>query len=99
MLSPYRPGSYRAGAHAEVLYPGTWRVWCNQCGYDLETMTTDTLIAAIRATVNRGGVLCPECRDYTCDGCGTTFPSDCIRLVKVLKYGTPYRLCRLCNLT
>lgn len=47
-----------------------WRVYCNVCRKDIGTMTVEVLKQALAFAVERGGVMCPECRKGRCRQCG-----------------------------
>ena len=50
-------------------FEGIWRVYCNICRKDLGTMSISTLKSALAFAVNKGGVMCPECRTECCHRC------------------------------
>ena len=64
---------FRAGTLAEQDRFGKFRVTCPICWVDMGTMSGETLQRAIMHNLDRGGVMCPECRHTTCDFCGITF--------------------------
>ena len=100
-LTVQTPTHYNAMAMARQLgeKPGHWQVYCCQCSDPLGVFSSEMLMEAIRATSHRGGVVCPDCRDLTCDSCGLTFPKeDAYRLRLERRYGRQYRLCKLCDL-
>lgn len=47
-----------------------WRVYCNVCRKDIGTMTAEVLKQAMTFAIDKGGVMCPECRAERCKGCG-----------------------------
>jgi len=47
-----------------------WRLFCNRCRKDLETINSEVLRHALLATVQRGGIMCPDCRRERCSRCG-----------------------------
>jgi len=49
---------------------GVWRVYCNVCRKDMGTMTVNVLKEALVFAVEKGGVMCPECRSGRCIKCG-----------------------------
>lgn len=62
---------FRAGAYIEAIGDtGTYMVLCTRCRKHIGTMRPAQILEAIWATKDRGGVLCPECREQTCDFCG-----------------------------
>lgn len=78
MLTPIKeqfvkPDHYRAGAFLLDPKEGIYTVCCVQCCAVIGTMQGIDLLRAIMRTAHRGGVLCPECRQRTCDICGLTY--------------------------
>jgi hypothetical protein len=53
-----------------------WQVFCHRCAADLGTMAGDVVARAVLATKDRGGVLCPQCREKACRHCGTPLRGD-----------------------
>lgn len=47
-----------------------WVVFCTRCGEEIGTMSGETLAKAVYFAHAKGGVLCPECRETSCDVCG-----------------------------
>lgn len=47
-----------------------FEVFCIRCRESIGTMTGDDVSSAIQATRERGGVLCPKCREASCKHCG-----------------------------
>ena len=94
------PNHYDAFAMADrIEETGQWHVRCAQCLDFIGVFTSEMLMEAIRRTAHRGGVVCPDCRELTCDSCGLTFPKeDAYRLRLEQRYGRQYRLCKLCDL-
>lgn len=63
--------SFSAGVIAvEIGRGGVWDVFCNRCIDWIGEFTGDMVQRAIMSTLGRGGVLCPNCRAFTCDTCG-----------------------------
>lgn len=70
--------AYKSGAFAFHVADSFYAVTCLQCCAVIdEKMHIDDLMPAIRQNSGRGGVLCDECRNVTCDSCGLTFNGDC----------------------
>lgn len=57
-----------------------WSVICHRCDTGIGVMSADTLLRAILATWDRGGVLCPNCRRRRCEVCGWFFSTHLVEL-------------------
>lgn len=63
--------SFSAGVTAiEIGRHGIWEVFCNRCLSSIGEMTGPMIQRAVMSTLGRGGVLCSDCRAFTCDICG-----------------------------
>lgn len=58
------------GVIAEHRYLTRYEVFCNRCNESIGIMDFQSIKSAIFSTYQRGGVLCPDCREKTCDVCG-----------------------------
>lgn len=85
------------GVIAEHRYADRLEVFCNRCKDSIGVMTFVTIEEACFNTMGRGGVLCPTCRSYTCDGCGRTLEKkELLERVEVSRKGV-VRLCPGCK--
>lgn len=66
---------FEMGCLATFTSGAGYLVQCNLCLKDIGTMTADGIKRAIFRCLGRGGILCPECRQHTCDVC-TVYSSD-----------------------
>ncbi len=65
-------------------FEGIWRVYCNVCRVDMGTMSISTLKSALAFAVEKGGVMCPDCRLARCKTCGN--PHSCSPLLDGVCY-------------
>lgn len=73
------------------LSESVWRVFCVDCGLDIDTMSSNALMTAIAFGAGKGGVKCPSCRKGSCGQCG----------LPLGPYGDkaePGKLCTVCEL-
>lgn len=54
---------------AEQISTGIWDVFCMRCKTSIGTMNVETMTKAIDWAKNRGGVMCPSCRNQVCNEC------------------------------
>lgn len=87
--------NYSVGVVAEQRYKSRYEVYCNRCKGSIGIMDFRTIREAIFNTLGRGGVLCPDCRCVTCDGCGLE-PEPSILAVVWSSKGQ-LRFCQACN--
>lgn len=98
LSSPLRAVGYKFGALAFHLQDSVYEVCCCNCCAVIGTMQREVLVSAIFRNQGRGGVLCPECREKACDGCGLVFDHVREGLKEKWYRGVKYRLCEQCNL-
>lgn len=67
---------FDVGVVAEHRYENRYEVFCNRCAGSLGVMAYVSIMDAVFSTMHRGGVLCPSCRESTCDVCGAEVPAD-----------------------
>ena len=70
---------FKYGVLGEMRASGAIMVFCGRCHGDIGTMTLEIMRAAVHATSDRGGVLCPDCRQSSCYQCGSEMTSKGVR--------------------
>lgn len=86
-----------AGAMAWGAGGQNYEVSCLQCCAYIGTMSGAQVSKAIMLTAGRGGVLCPDCREKTCDFCGLTLENSS-QVVVTYFADKQIRHCKICEL-
>jgi len=54
----------------EQILSGVWLVRCLRCNCEIGTMSGESVMRAVHHSKDKGGVMCPECRQSSCNICG-----------------------------